>query len=170
MKNKTKKKSLLATLFALFIFSGSALATSTYAYWNMLTKTQDETVQLGEGVAVTVAADVVAPAGKALVPAGTLSDESTQVEEVTLTYNVGFNKPVTKTFNLEVVASAAKIGGSADHAALVNIIITAPATVDNAGAVVSVTVTLTEPADEVTYLAIINKAITFTLTFTTALA
>ena len=169
MKNK-KNKRLITLLLPLLLLSGVSAVASTYAWWNTLTYAQNETVQLGDGVAVTVNAVAVAPAGKGLVPVDTLTNSNTQVEEVILTYNVGFNKTVTETFNLTVVASNEKIGGDATNAGLVNIDITAPLTVDNAGAVVSVKVTLTDPADETVYNAVKNQPITFTLTFTAALA
>ena len=169
MKNK-KNKRLITLLLPLLLLSGVSAVTGVYAYWNMLTKTQEETVQVGEGVAVEVNAVAVAPAGKGLVPDGTLTNSNTQVEEVILTYNIRFNKTVTETFTLSVVASNEKIGGATTYASLVNIVTPDETQIGNAGAVVSVKVTLTEPADEATYNLIINKPITFTLTFTTALA
>ena len=66
-----------------------------------------------------------------------------------------------------VVKSNVLIGADATHASLVNVVIDAPTTlVDTTLKTVTVTVTLTEPTDQATYEAIINKAITFDLTFT----
>lgn len=170
MKNKKNKKNkrLITLLLPLLLLSGVSTVTGVYAYWNMLTKTQEETVQLGEGVAVTVDVDLIQD--KALVPAGRLVNSDTQTEKVTLTYNVGFDGVVTETFILSVVESDVMIGGDDTYADLVNIDITAPDTVDNAGGTVTVEVTLDEPADEATYIAVAGKDITFTLTFTTTLA
>ena len=167
MKNK-KNKRLITLLLPLLLLSGVSAVASTYAWWNTLTKTQNETVQLGTGVAVTVGVDL--PQDKALIPAGNLVNSDTQTEKVTLKYKVGFDGDVTKTFTLSVVASDVKIAGTVTHAALVNIVITAPGWIDNAGGIVTVEVTLGEPANQTDYEAIAGKAITFNLTFTTALA
>lgn len=164
MKNKNKSAAVLA---ALALFSGASLASTTYAWWNTLQVAKDETVLLGEGVAVTV--DAVVTADKALVPAGHLTNSTTQTELVVLTYDVAFDKDVTETFSLDVDISDVEIDGATTYAGLVNFNIDAPATVDNDGTVVTIEITLTEPSTEEIYNAIANKEITFTITFTTAL-
>lgn len=167
MKNKKKNK-LIAILAALTLFSGASFASTTYAWWNTLQVAKDETVRLSEGVAVTV--DAAVTTDKALVPVGTLYNSDLQTESVILTYNVAFNKEVTETFSLGIEISNVKINGTATYANLVNFVIYAPTTVNKDGAVVAIKVTLTEPDTEAIYNAIANKEITFTITFTTALA
>lgn len=170
MKNKIKKM-ITAIMLSAVAFSGAAAVTSTYAWWNTLTKTEKATVLLGEGLETQVTATVVAPTGKALVPEGTITDKDTQVDVVNLEYAVKLSKTVSTALTLSVVASNVLIGGDATNEGLVNIAITAPASLTNTIAqIVTVKVTLTEPSTEAIYNTIINKNITFDLTFTVALA
>lgn len=164
---KNKKKRFLAVLMSLLVLSGVSAVTGTYAWWNTLTHIQNETIQVGEGLETVVHATVLAPAGKKLVPSGTITDNATQVDEVELKYEVKLSNAVSVALDLTVVASEVKIDGETTHANLVNIWISAP---NKLGGVapqeVVVTVRITEPDDLATYNAIKNKAITFKLTFT----
>ena len=164
-RNKNKIKLLTASLMA--FLSLGAMTTTTYAYWNMLVKTEDAVVNIGEGLETIVDATVFAPEGKELVPSGTITDNATQVDEVELKYEVKLSKAVSAALDLEVVASQVEIGGDPTYANLVNIVIDAPAQLGGvAPQEVTVTLTITEPANETEYNAIVNKAITFRLTFT----
>ena len=157
------KKGIMFLVLALLVIGGSIGA---YAWWDNLTQTQDETLTIGQGVTLEVDAVAIAPAGKFLVPAGVVL-KANDVEEVVLTYNVKLDLEAVTALNLSVVESNVLIGGEATHAGLVNIDIDlAATTVNNADVLVTVTVTLDVPVDQTTYNAIINQAITFTLTFT----
>ena len=141
--------------------------TGTYAYWNTLQKVEDETVLVGVGLDAVVTANVSAQAGKQLVPAGRVVDAAVEVTAVVFTYDVKLSKAVSVALPFEVVADNILIGGDATYAGLVNIAIVHPATlIDTTVQTVTVTVTLTEPADQTAYNAIVNKNITFDLTFT----
>ena len=170
MKNK-KNKRLITLLLPLLLLSGVSAVTGVYAYWNMLTHTQNETINVGEGLETVVHATVLAPEGKKLVPSGTITDNATQVDEVELKYEVKLSKAVSAALDLTVVASEVEIGDDSTHASLVNIWISAP---DQLGGVapqeVVVTVRITEPTTKEIYDVIKNETITFTLTFTVALA
>lgn len=156
-------------MLPLLLLTLTTTVTVTYAWWNKLTETKNETINLGEGVAVKVNAVAVVPAGKKLVPSGKAILSDNQVDAVELKYEVKLNRAVSTALNLTVVASEVKIGGETTYADLVNISISAPATLlDQTPQEVVVTVRITEPANETEYDAIINKAITFTLTFTVA--
>ncbi|MFA5275121.1 MAG: hypothetical protein WC339_06605, partial [Candidatus Izemoplasmatales bacterium] len=76
---------------------------------------------------------------------------------------------VINPLTLSVVASDVLINADATYADLVNInIVKAETTVNNADVLVTVTVTLTEPATELAYNAVHNQPITFTLSFSAA--
>ena len=154
-----KRKAAVAALILVMLGSSA----TAFAYWNSLQDTADVTVPIGEGVTLEVdlgteTPGVLVPEDRALV-AG-------QVEEVVITYTVRLDKQTISSLNFSVVYSNVLIGGSTDHAGLVNIDIQNPTTINNDWVTVTITVTLTEPADQATYLAIINQNITFTLTFT----
>ncbi len=156
-------KKLFAALVIALLLSGSALA---FAWWDNLEQTQNETLTIGQGVTLQVSAVATAPSGKVLVPAGVVL-KSNDVESVVLTYNVKLDLEAVSALNLDVVASNVQIGGSTEYASLVNININkASATVNSTDVLVTVTITLTQPATQTAYNAVINKPITFTLTFT----
>ena len=155
-----KKVIIAAALF--FVIGGSTLA---YAWWDSLDKTQSETIAIGQGVTLRVAAVATAPSGKVLVPADAVL-KADDVTSVVLTYNVNLDLAVVDALTLNVSATNVKIGGSAENAGLVGIAISqSAATVNDADVLVTVTVTLSEPADIATYMAVINQSITFDLVF-----
>ncbi len=150
-------------VIALVLIGGSALA---FAWWDNLTVEEEETITIGEGVTLEVLAVAEVPEGKALVPAGVIL-KADDVDEVELTYNVKLDTEVPEALDLDVVSSNIEIGGDATYAGLVNIDISlAESTVNDVDVLVTVTVTLDEPADQTEYDAIVNQDITFTLTFT----
>lgn len=160
-----KKRTLLIVALLLLLL-GSTIG--AYAYWDNLTASQVETITIGEGTTLTVTADAVAPAGKALVPVGVIL-KSNDVESIELTYNVKLDQTVVTDLDLSVVASNIQIGGSTANAGLVSVNISlGSATVNSSDVVVTVTVTLTQPATVTIYNAIKNQPITFDLTFTAA--
>lgn len=160
-------KKLSVILLALFVLGGTAVA---YAYWDNLQQTQEETINIGQGVTLQKSVVATAPAGHKLVPSGVVL-KANDVTSITLTYNVKLDVEALNALTLNVQASNIQIDGSATHAGLVNINISqASATVNATDVLVTVTVTLTQPATEAAYNAIINQPITFTLTFTAAQA
>ena len=156
-------KRLSVVLLVLLVSLSAGLV---FAFWDQLSQTKAEVINVGEGVVLEVAAVAEVPSGKFLVPAGVVL-KANDVEEVVLTYNVKLDQAAVDALNLAVVESDVLVGGAATYADLVNInIALASATVNGADVLVTVTVTLDEPATEAIYDAIKNKAISFTLTFT----
>ena len=155
-------KKFMAAIAVAIVLGGSAFA---YAWWDNLDQTQEETLTIGQGVTLEVAASAVAPEGKFLVPTGAVL-KANDVTEIVLTYNVALDQAVINPLTLSVVASDVLINADATYADLVNInIVKAETTVNNVDVLVTVTVTLTEPATEVAYNAVHNQPITFTLSF-----
>ena len=156
-------KKVLAAIIVALLLGGTALA---FSWWDNLSQTQNETIEIGDGVTLNVAAVATVPVGKVLVPAGVVL-KANDVDEIVLTYNVALDQAALTALNLSVVASDVQIGGSTDNADLVNISISqASATVNDANVLVTVTVTINEPSTQAIYDLIKNQNITFTLTFT----
>lgn len=156
-------KKLIAVIALVLVLGGSALA---YSWWDSLAVTENETLTIGQGVTLQVSAVATAPAGKVLVPSGVVL-KADDVTSVVLTYNVKLDLAAVTALNLSVTSSNVQIGGSTANASLVNIAISqASSTVNDTDVLVTVTVTLSQPADLATYTAVINKAITFDLAFT----
>jgi len=155
-------KKIIAAIALVLVLGGSTLA---YAWWDSLDATTNETITIGQGVTLQVSAVATAPSGKVLVPVGTVL-KANDVTSVVLTYNVRLDLEVIDALGLSVTASNVKIGGVTANATLVGIAIVKSApTVNDANVLVTVTVTLAEPSDLAVYNAVINKAITFDLTF-----
>lgn len=162
------KRKLILSIFT-FVLMFLSFTTVTYAYWNVLAITKDETIVVGQGVSLNMTVEAVAPIGKTLVPAGCVVDSATQVDSITLTYNVKLSRTLTADLTLSVTPSNVRIGEDATNAGLVGFAITLGApTVNNADVLVTVTVTLVEPESQAIYDVIINKDIKFDLNFTAA--
>lgn len=160
-------KKLFAVLVAALVLGGTVLA---FAYWDNLEQNQQEVIVIGNGVTLELAAVAEVPAGKVLVPAGVVM-KANDVDSVVLTYNVKLDQAALEALHLDVVSSNVKIGGSTVNASLVIIGISlGSATVNNANVLVTVTVSLTQPASVEVYNLIKNQQITFDLTFTASIA
>lgn len=160
-------KKLFAVLAVALVLSGTVLA---FSYWDNLQQEQSETITIGNGVTLEVAAVAVAPVGKVLVPSGVVM-KANDVASVVLTYNVKLDEAALEDLDLSVVASNIEIGGSALNADLVNVVISlASPTVNSTDVLVTVTVTLDQPATVAVYDVIKNQPITFDLTFTGSIA
>jgi hypothetical protein len=157
------KKRLLALVLVAIVLVGTGFA---FSYWDNLQVQQSETITVGEGTDLTVSAVAEAEAGKVLVPAGTVM-KANDLDEIVLTYNVVLDQTVNTALNLTVTSSNVLVGGVSTYAGLVNIDISqAAATVNDSNVLVTVTITLDEPADATEYAGVANAAITFDLTFT----
>ena len=110
-----------------------------------------------------------------LVPTGQVINLATQVDEIVLSYNVGLDHDASSVGTLEATVVASEIAIDEDTvlgASYVNVVINPDTAFElsTTDTEVTVTITLDEPADETAYEAIAGKDITFTLTFTAALA
>ena len=151
----------------MLLFTAIMLVGATWAYWDMLQVTESEIIEIGKGRTVVVNAVAEVPEGKTLVPAG-VAMGANDITEIVLTYNV----ITSENFNLNVKIENFKIGESTDEYNLVNIVVGEyiSTNVNNVNQVITVTITLTEPANITEYNAIINKNITFDVVFTGATA
>ena len=160
-------KKLFAALLVAVLLGGTAFA---FSWWDNLSQTQSETINVGEGVTLTVSAVAEAPTGKYLVPAGVVL-KANDVEEIVLTYNVKLDQAAVDALNLDVQASNILIGGESTYSDLVNVSISqASTTVNDLNVLITVTVTLGQPTTLEIYNLIKNQAITFDLTFTASQA
>ncbi|XMB72875.1 hypothetical protein RJI07_02940 [Mycoplasmatota bacterium WC30] len=160
-------KKIIAVIAVALVLGGTALA---FSYWDNLEQTSNETITIGEGVSLDVVAVAAAPAGKVLVPSGVVL-KANDVESIVLTYNVALDSAALTDLDLAVVASDIQIGGETTNASLITVNVSqAATTVNDANVLVTVTVTMAQPADVTVYNAIINQPITFLLTFTATIA
>jgi hypothetical protein len=158
-----KKRLFVVLVLAVVLFGSTFFA---YSYWDNLQQSQSETITVGNGVTLQVAAQATVPSGKVLVPAGVVM-KADDVNSVVLTYNVKLDQAANTALDLSVTSSNVEIGNATDNSGLVNIDISqAASTVNDSNVLVTVTVTLDEPGTVTAYNAIINQPITFDLTFT----
>lgn len=146
------------------------LVGATWAYWDMLKVTKSETITIGEG-RIVVKAEAVVPAGKTLVPAGVIMGV-TDIDEINLTYKVKTSAKLGENLSLSVTIENKEIGGDTTYSNLVNIVVGTYQSTDinSSEQVITVTISLTEPANLTEYNAIVNKNITFDIVFTGATA
>jgi hypothetical protein len=158
-------KKLAIALVALLAMGGTV---SAFAWWDTLTETQNETLTIGEGTDLVVGVNVAAPAGATLIPNGFVLGPN-DVDSIVLSYNVNLSKVTASDLTLSVSATNVTIGGLTTNAGLVGIVISpSSTTINNSVVVVTVTVTLSEPASEAVYNAVINGQIAFDLVFNAA--
>ena len=156
-------KKLAIVALALIAFGGTM---SAYAWFDTLQETKQETLTIGEGTDLVLQVKATAPAGKVLIPNGTVLGVN-DVNQIVLSYDLNLSKVTQSNLQLNTSTSNILINGDASYASYVNIVITPTTTNINSDIVtVTVTVTLTEPLTEVIYNAIYNGEITFDITFT----
>lgn len=161
---KKNLKSVLSIALVLLLIAVTGL---TFAYWDRLTETKDNTIAVGQGKAIEVEVAVEATGGQ-LIPKGNVLGVG-EVDEVVYKYNVRLDQEVQYPLNLFVDVTDVKIGGSLENGALVDFeIFQNSETINNTDVLVTVIVTLNDPDDEPDYqqyYEIINQDITFTLIF-----
>lgn len=162
---KIKKRLTALALLLAFITSGGM-----FAYWatNVLGTTANATPKITIGVGdpvnttLTLTPTVV---GGNLVPAG-FATKTHDVEQIVHTYQV----QLTSNQNAAegTMAELNVVYNNSAHA-LINVAIDKPSqaiVVDGAVVTVTITITLTEPADEAEYLQVANQEFDISLTFT----
>jgi uncharacterized cupredoxin-like copper-binding protein len=163
------KRKLLALLVLFVVIGGSAGA---FAYWdNLSVDDTDNSVTIGNGVDLTIAESVTATSS--LVPS-TVIVKTGDVTEVVYSYNVDLNETLTAPLALTVTVDGFAINSNtALGTAYVNAAVTVGGVAGNTGTVngdattvVTVTITLTEPATQGDYLLVANQAITFNVNLT----
>ncbi len=162
------KKRLIVVLAVLFLLFGST--TIAYSYWDNLQQSDtDITVSAGHGVSLNVSVNSALPAGVHLIPAAAQVVKANDVQQVNFSYDVNLSEALASDLTLTVTPQNVLIGGSSTYASLVNIVVTPASTaINSTTVVVSVTVTLSEPADQTAYDAVKDQNITFDLLFEAA--
>jgi hypothetical protein len=149
-----------------------ALVGTTWAYWDMLTATENEIISIGYGDEITVSENT-GTSTLELVPT-TIIPDSTETNSIVYTYTVGINQSAFDAGN-KVLTTAVQnvlIGGASDYSSYVNFVINPVShTFLSITAIqVTVTVTLIEPATQEVYDAIAGQPITFDVVFIIASA
>ncbi len=152
-------KKVLAIVLLLFTFGGSAYA---FALWDDLDQSTDVTITVGEGVTLTVNPETFSDGN--LIPEGAVQ-KAGDVTEIVITFTLNLDQVVVEELDLAVTVENLLINNDATYAGLVNTVVVSPTTIHNDEVTVTVTVTLSEPADQTEYDAIKNQNITFDVTF-----
>ncbi|MFO7969542.1 MAG: hypothetical protein R6U15_05515 [Candidatus Izemoplasmatales bacterium] len=146
--NKKIQIALVVFLFIGFIFT----TTSAFSYWQEVTVANDvEIINIGEPVEIVVTDLNTSPETETLVPSG-YAMQVTDVEYVTLTYQVGVSEELLNTVNLIISKNNVLINGDSTYSHLIDIDIMGmgeEATVDlfNDTITITVVVRLIEPID-----------------------
>lgn len=161
---KQMKRKIISTLIVL-LFAFAATIGSTYAYWNMLTQTENVTLAIGQGDEIVVN---ISTAGTGTLIPTSQTPTTGEVTSVVFEYEVSLNQQAVdaSATSLAVVSQNVLIGGDGTYASLVNIAISGIDTLSTTAITVTVTVTITEPTTQVAYDAIFGQDITFDLVFT----
>ena len=171
-----KRKNLIISVLTLLMILVSGF-TITYAYWassvTVTNNTQEETINIGTGEAVTTTVAVTGGDydGKDLVPASRVVNTSAQTDSIVLTYEVDWTETGTAVNGAEGTLAVVANNVVGDIYGLINISVVltdgSAIAVNDAGTyTVTVTITMTEPANKTQYTAIADSAITFDVVFT----
>lgn len=136
-----------------------------YAYWDDLTRNQEESLLIGEGTSLVVESVVSVPEGKYLVPAGTVL-KANDIESLELKYNVKLNDEVSNDLYLYVRTDNVLINNDENLSELVHIDLSASvSTTEKYEISVSAVVSLDEPLTEEEYELVANSIISFDILF-----
>lgn len=182
MRKERKRFFRLAIIIALFC-ALIAMTASTFAYWDTLTKTDSQEVEIGEGTEVIV--QVTVPEDVKLIPDGAIKkdtgDGKVDVYYVDFTYKVHLSHIPVTALDLLVKTANVKINNSVVNAELV--VISCETDPDDFVPIpvlgytyediletdeeveIVIRVELLEPVDEDQYLEVANQQITFDLIF-----
>lgn len=162
-----KLRRKLLSLLVVILLAFFATVGVTYAYWNMLVRTETPIVTISEGDEIIV--NVTTEGSGKLIPVGQIPTAG-EVTSIVFEYEVSINQPASDALatTLTVDVQNVLIGGVSTYASLANIVVTPDPlpTLSTTAVTVTVTITLTEPSDQVAYDAIKNQNITFDLVFT----
>lgn len=160
--NKRNSKKLAVILLAVLALVGS---TGAFAFWDQLTAGSDEIVYIGEGVTLTLSDSLSSEAPDArLIPANAVLKPG-DIKSVTFTYDVALDQEAVTDLLFEVEVLNVLINGSSQYADLANFEINHAEFINSDVVQVTITLTLTEPADFEAYTAIANQDITFDVLF-----
>ena len=154
------------SVLALFLLIGGGL--SAYAYWDTLTTSSDETVEIGEGTTLEFTETLEPEEGSTLVPSDVVMKEG-DVEEIVFEYSVSLDQEPLEDLDFEANVSNVLIGGETEDSNLVNVDVQSPNLIGSDDINVVITVTLDEPSDEDQYDRIVNETITFDIEFSASI-
>lgn len=166
MKQERRSKVLFIvnTLMLIMLF-----AIPVYAYWggsiNGSPANDNETIEIGEGQEITTVVELTKTVvGGKLVPIGR-AVEATDVEEVVLTFDVLWTDTDEASHGADGVLTITPLFDN-NPANLLNVVVNGDGAI-TAGTTqtITLTITLTEPADLAEYELVANKTFTLAITF-----
>ncbi len=159
-------------IIGLLVTLAVAVSGFTFAFWSNIDLSDEiasTSVTIGEGRQASFTAALDAAGTGTLVPSGEQGNSisPTPVESVTFTFNVEWSDNAFTGGTADLTVSVGNISNATAELYLDFSDVTAPATLTEGAAPVTVTivVTLDEPDNETDYLAIINGTVTFDVTF-----
>ncbi|MCF7930396.1 MAG: hypothetical protein K9L02_02675 [Acholeplasmataceae bacterium] len=160
-------------VIGLLVMLALVVSSFTYAYWSSVDLNDTATgasVTIGEGRTATVTAALTASGSGTLVPTGEVGNSvsSSPVTSLVYTFTVDWDDNAYTGLGGTVAISAGNVS-NATAAGLLNFAfspVSGSAITEGTQLEVTVTVTLTAPANVTDYNAIINDAVTFDITFT----
>jgi len=167
MKQERRSKVLLiVNIFMLIML----FAIPLYAYWGGLihgpeVETDEETIEIGKGQDVTTVVELTKTVvGGKLVPSGR-KVEPTDVEQVVLTFDVLWTDADEASHGADGVLTVTPLFDS-NPANLLNVVVNGDGAI-TAGTpqTITLTITLTEPADVAQYNLVANQNFTLEITF-----
>ncbi len=172
MKN-LKRRNVVLVLLVLFAL---AVSGTTYAYWassvNGVEQTVNNTINIGEGDAVTINVDITDPQTFLTLVPTTVTPGTGETNSIVVSYSVTWNEDalLDGVVNQSITASLGTIlvGTAENPAGLISVVANPsnPTEIAMGSTVVFTwTVTMAEPANVTEYNAVANKAITFDITF-----
>ena len=160
-------------VIGLLVILAVAVSGFTFAFWSNISLTdsvETNTVTIGEGRQASVTASLNAAGTGTLVPSGESGNSvsANPVESVSFTFNVAWSDNAYPGGSADLAVSVVNISNATAEVYLDFSDVTAPATLTEGAAAVTVTivVTLNAPANQTDYNNIINDAVTFDVTFT----
>lgn len=164
-----KRKNILSIALVLLLI---AITTLTFAYWDELFGEKENNFTIGEGKTITITETLNNSSGVTLIPSEALQGVN-DVYEINFTYKVTVDQTLAANA-LNGYNFIVKLMSLSDTTGLVNLNVNGTTwTKDNVNATVStsaiaeniitIVVTLSNPADLTEYLEIRNKEITFAL-------
>ena len=161
---RTKIK--IISSMVMLLFTLVALTVTTYAFWNYLTHTESNNINLSSGDEIIV--ELNTSTSGLLIPA-TQTPTSGEVTEISYTFNVKANQQALDGgfTNLNVSIENLNINGITDYNYLINTdLVLESTTITTSNQLVTLTITLTEPSTQIEYEAIKGGVISLDLVFT----
>lgn len=165
MKKRNKTLLIVNTLMLIML-----LAIPVYAYWGGLingsSANDNETIEIGEGQEITTVVELTKTVvGGKLVPIGRVVDDEEEVDKVVLTFDVLWTDTKDASHGADGTLTITPEFNE-NPANLLNVVVNGDGAI-TAGTTktITLTITLTEPADVAEYNLVANKTFTLAITF-----